>query len=351
MISSSRPPKLSKHPIPITFALVGAGHIGQRHATQIARCGTLTAVADILPEKARQLAENYGARSYPSLEALLDAGSPDVVVICTPNYLHAPQSILALQTGAHVLCEKPMCLVSADARAMISAAEKANRHLFIVKQNRFNPPVRLLHQMITEGRLGRLHSFQVNAIWNRPPDYYRNSGWHGQKAKDGGILFTQFSHFIDLLPWLFGPLATVDAYRDNYSLPNLLESEDTGVAILRMTSGVIGTLHYTVSAWSANVEGSLLALGEKGTIRIGGQYLNELDYFRVEGMETPSLPLGRPSNDYGFYQGSMSNHDKVYDELTKALFGEPFDLPSATEAARTVAIIEKILAANPSTPL
>jgi len=332
---------------PISFALVGAGHIGQRHATQIARCGTLTAVADILPDRAQRLATQYDAHPYPTLEALLNAESPNVVVICTPNYLHAPQSTLALEAGAHVLCEKPMCLTTQDAMAMISAAEKANRHLFIVKQNRFNPPVRLLHQMIADNRLGRLHSFQVNAIWNRPPDYYRNSGWHGQKAKDGGILFTQFSHFIDLLPWLFGPLEKVDAYRDNYSLPALLETEDTGVAILRMTSGVIGTLQYTVSAYAANVEGSLLVLGDKGTIRIGGQYLNELDYFRVEGMQTPSLPLGRPSNDYGFYQGSMSNHDKVYDELIKALAAESFDLPSAGEAARTVAFIEKILAANP----
>lgn len=338
---------MPKTATPISFALVGAGHIGQRHAAQIARCGTLTAVADILPEKAQRLAGPYGARSYPSLEALLEAGSPDVVVVCTPNYLHAPQSMLALQAGAHVLCEKPMCLTTPEARGMIGAAEKAGRHLFIVKQNRFNPPVQLLHQMINEGRLGRLHSFQVNAIWNRPPDYYRSSDWHGKRFKDGGILFTQFSHFIDLLPWLFGPLATVDAYRDNYGLPELLESEDTGVAILRMTSGTIGTLQYTVSAYSANVEGSLLVLGEKGTIRIGGQYLNELDYFRVEGMETPTLPLGRPSNDYGFYKGSMSNHDKVYNELIKALAGEPYDLPSATEAARTVALIEMILAANP----
>ncbi len=338
---------MSKVTPPISFALVGAGHIGQRHAAQIARCGSLRAVADILPEKARRLADAYGARSYPSLEAMLDAGSPDVVVVCTPNYLHAPQSILALTAGAHVLCEKPMCLSTREASAMIDAAALAGRHLFVVKQNRFNPPVRLLHQMISEGRLGRLHSFQVNAIWNRPPDYYRHSDWHGKRSQDGGILFTQFSHFVDLLPWLFGPLATVDAYRDNYSLPGLVETEDTGVAILRMTSGVIGTLHYTVSAYSANVEGSLLVLGEKGTIRIGGQYLNELDYFRVEGMVTPSLPLGRPSNDYGFYQGSMSNHDKVYDELIKAVATAPFDLPSAAEAARTVGIIEMIMAANP----
>jgi UDP-N-acetyl-2-amino-2-deoxyglucuronate dehydrogenase len=318
----------------------------------MARCGRLVAVADILPERASRLAARYGARPYPSAEALLAAAPSDVVAVCTPNYLHAPQSILALEAGSHVLCEKPMCLSSPDAEAMIAAAARANRHLFIVKQNRFNPPIRLLQQLIAERQLGRIHSFQVNAIWNRPPAYYKDSPWHGQKDKDGGILFTQFSHFIDLLPWLLGDVAEVRSFRDNFQLRGLMDGEDTGVAILRMTSGAIGTLQYTVGSYAANMEGSLLVLGEKGTVRIGGQYLNELDYFQVDGIAAPALPLTRPANEYGFYQGSMSNHDKVYDELVKALRGEPYDLPSAVEAARTVALIEMILTAssNPTLP-
>jgi predicted dehydrogenase len=312
----------------------------------MARCGILAAVADIDPGKAGRLAGQWGARAYSSFEALLHAEKPDCIAICTPNHLHAEQSILALRSGAHVLCEKPMSLSSPEAGAMIAAANTAGRHLFVVKQNRFNPPVLLLRQLLEERRLGAIHSFQVNAIWHRPPAYYEGSGWRGRKEKDGGILFTQFSHFIDLLLWLLGDLDAVHSFRQNYGLRGIIEGEDTGVAILRLTNGSIGTLQYTVGAFGANMEGSLLVLGEKGTVRIGGQYLNELDYFRVDGIPAPTLPLSRPANEYGFYQGSMSNHDKVYDHLVLALRGEPHQLPSAAEAARTVAFIEKLLAAN-----
>jgi predicted dehydrogenase len=331
--------------------LVGAGHIGERHARQMARCGLLTAVADIVPEKAQRLAQQWNARAYPSLETLLAAEKPQLVAICTPNYLHAPQSIQALEGGAHVLCEKPMCLTTREATAMIAASRRTTRHLWVVKQNRFNPPVRLLHDLLKDRRLGNIHSFQVNAIWHRPPAYYQQSDWHGRREKDGGILFTQFSHFVDLLVWLLGDIADVHSFHRNYGLRGIIDQEDTGVAILRLSNGSIGTLQYTVGAWNANMEGSFLLLGEKGTVRIGGQYLNELDYFRVAGMDTPALPLARPANEYGFYQGSMSNHDKVYDQLVRALNGEPADLPSAAEAARTVAFIERILSANPSSHL
>jgi UDP-N-acetyl-2-amino-2-deoxyglucuronate dehydrogenase len=312
----------------------------------MARCGVLTAVVDILPGKARRLAETWNARAYSSLDAMLAAEKPDCIAICTPNYLHAPQSIQALEAGAHVLCEKPMCLTTAEAKEMIAAAGRAGRYLFVVKQNRFNPPVQLLSQLLRDHRLGAIHSFQVNGIWHRPAAYYAQSDWHGRKEKDGGILFTQFSHFIDLLVWLLGDIEEVRSFHQNYGLRAIIEQEDTGVAILRLTNGSIGTLQYTVGAWGANMEGSFLVLGEKGTLRIGGKYLNELDYFRVEGMDIPSLPIARPANEYGFYQGSMSNHDKVYDQLVRALRGHSYDLPSAAEAARTVAFIERILSAS-----
>jgi UDP-N-acetyl-2-amino-2-deoxyglucuronate dehydrogenase len=314
----------------------------------MSQCGRLVAVADIRPEKARKLAAEWQANAYPDVETLLAAEEPDLVAICTPNYCHAPQAILALESGAHVLCEKPMCLTTAEAEAMIATATRTGRHLFVVKQNRFNPPVQLLHQLLQEHRLGPIHSFQVNGIWHRPPAYYEQSDWHGRREKDGGILFTQFSHFIDLLIWLLGDLEEVRSFRNNYGLRSYIDQEDTGVAILRLTNGAIGTLQYTVDAWGANMEGSLLVLGEKGTVRIGGQYLNELDYFRVAGMDAPILPLARPANEYGFYQGSMSNHDKVYHQLLRALAGESYHLPSATEAARTVAFIERIYSANSS---
>jgi len=333
---------------PIKFALIGAGHIGWRHAEQMARCGNLIAVADIVPERAEKLAEAFHTRAYGSLEALLVAEQPDVTAICTPNYLHAEQSIRALDAASHVLCEKPMCLHGAESAAMIAAARRSGRHLFVVKQNRFNPPVQLLHQLLQNGGLGRITSFQVNCVWNRPSSYYDGSDWHGKKEKDGGILFTQFSHFIDLIHWLLGDVREVRSFRDNFLLRGIIDEEDAGVAILRMSSGAIGSLYYTVGAYNKNMEGSITVLGEKGTCKIGGQYLNKLEYFCVEGMETPGLPTERPANEYGFYRGSMSNHDKVYDELLKALRNEDYHLASAVEAAQTVLLIEKIQAAAQS---
>ncbi len=329
----------------IRFALIGCGQIGYRHAEQIKRCGSLVAVCDPVSEKRTRFAGLYEAKPYAGPEELLSAEAPgniDVAVICSPNYLHAPQSIQALKAGLHVLCEKPMCIQGADADAMIAWAGEMDRHLFVVKQNRFNPPVRMLHRLLSEGRLGSIHSFQVNCFWNRPSSYYSGSGWRGKKEMDGGILFTQFSHFIDLLYWLLGDLRSAESYFGHFLDQPLPEEEDTGCSILRMENGAIGTLHYTVTSFDKNMEGSITVFGEKGTVKIGGQYLNELEYFCVEDMESPPLPASRPANEYGFYKGSMSNHDKVYDELIRALSGKPYDLPSAAEASHTVSIIEKI---------
>jgi UDP-N-acetyl-2-amino-2-deoxyglucuronate dehydrogenase len=332
---------------PIRFALVGAGQIGSRHAPQMVRCGVLTAIADIDVEKAVRLADIHAkdANVYPSLEALLAAESPDLVAICTPNWLHAPQSVLTLRSGCHVLCEKPMCLSTKEANEMLATARLTDKQLFVVKQNRFNPPVQLLYRLLREQRLGRVLSFQVNAFWHRPLEYYRGSDWHGKKDLDGGILFTQFSHFIDLLCWLLGELEVTCALQDNFLLKDHIEGEDTGIAVLKTRAGAIGTIHYTVAAWSKNMEGSITVLGEKGTVKIGGEYLNELDYFRVEGMETPVLASSRPAHEYGAYKGSMSNHDKVYDQLVNALRDQAHALASAEQAAETVALIEKIKSA------
>jgi predicted dehydrogenase len=328
---------------PIRFGLLGAGNIGRRHTVQMARCGILAAIADTVEAKAGELAGAFSARAYSSLDDLLSRESIDVLAVCTPNYLHASQSVKALHHGCHVLCEKPMCLTSTDADRMMDAAREAGRYLFIVKQNRFNPPVQLVSRLLSEGRLGRVFSFQVNAFWNRPAAYYQSSDWHGKKDLDGGILFTQFSHFMDLLQWMLGEVDTVQSVRGNFMLGDLLEGEDTGAVLLRMKNGAIGTLQYSVSAYSKNMEGSLTILAEKGTIKIGGQYLNELEYFAVEGMEVPAEPPMHPANQYGYYTGSMSNHDKVYDELVKALRCESFSLASAREAAETVRLIERIL--------
>ena len=326
----------------LQFAIVGCGRIAQRHAEHIHNKGKLIAVCDVVKEKAVSLAGKYGAKAYDSVNDLLEnEKSIQVVAICTPNGLHAEHAIRALNAGYHVLCEKPMALSSYDCGEMIKAAERMNKRLFAIKQNRFNPPVEAVKKIIDEGRLGKIYSIQLSCFWNRNPDYYHNS-WKGTLQLDGGTLYTQFSHFIDLLYWMIGDIKNVQAMMGNYAHKGIIEFEDTGVVILEFQNGAIGTINYTVNSHQKNMEGSLTIFGEKGTVKIGGQYLNELEYQDIEGYRIENLPEGNKANNYGNYQGSMSNHDKVYDNLIEVLQHNAAISTSSFEGLKTVEIIEKI---------
>lgn len=328
---------------PVRFAIVGCGRIAQRHAEQASGVGQLNAVCDTIPARAESLASTTGARAYTSLDALLAAEKEvDVASVCTPNGLHAKHAIAALRAGLHVLCEKPMAITSRECGEMIKEAERANRRLFIVKQNRFNPPVAAVRRAIDEGRLGQVYSVQLSCFWNRNREYYRDS-WKGTKHLDGGTLYTQFSHFIDLLYWMIGDIRAIEGFRGNYAHRGTIEFEDAGVVAIQFESGAIGTINYTVNSHERNMEGSLTIFGEKGTVKIGGQYLNELEYQNIDGYEIPNLPPGNKANNYGTYQGSMSNHDKVYANLVDVLTNGAAVSTGAFEGMKTVEIIERIL--------
>lgn len=326
----------------LKFGIVGCGRIAQRHAEHIHNKGVLTAVCDIVSEKAAQIADKYSAKAYLSIDEMLtEEAGMDVVAVCSPNGLHAEHAIKSLNNGFHVLCEKPMAISVQDCGRMIQAAERANKRLFAIKQNRFNPPVAAVKELLDAGKLGKLYSVQLNCFWNRNPDYYNNS-WKGTLKLDGGTLYTQFSHFIDLLYWMVGDVKNVQAFMANYSHEGIIEFEDTGAVILQFENGVIGTIHYTVNSYQKNMEGSLTLFGEKGTVKIGGQYLNELEYQQIEGYKIENLPEGNKPNNYGNYQGSMSNHDKVYDNLIEVLQRNAPITTSSFEGLKTVEIIEKI---------
>ena len=329
----------------LKFAIIGCGRIAQRHAEHIHSKAVLSAVCDIVPEKSAVLAEKFKANAYSSVEEMLQSGTAiDIVSICSPNGLHAEHSIKALNAGKHVICEKPMALTTDDCGRMIQAAEKHNKRLFAIKQNRYNPPVAAVKQLIDEDRLGKIYSVQLNCFWNRNEDYYKNS-WKGTKDLDGGTLYTQFSHFIDLLYWMIGDVKEVHAIMDNFHHRGIIEFEDTGVVTLRFVNGAIGTINYTVNSYQKNMEGSLTVFGEKGTVKIGGQYLNELEYQQIEGYKIENLPEGNKPNNYGTYVGSMSNHNLVYDNVIEVLENGGSITTSAFEGLKTVEIIQKIYAA------
>ena len=328
----------------INFAIVGCGRIAQRHAEHIKNTTSckLIACCDIDIEKADLLANKYSAKVYYTIQDLLKSKDIDIISICSPNGLHAEHSILGLESGKHVLCEKPMAISSFDCGRMMQAAEKSNKRLFIIKQNRYNPPVKAVKKLIEEGSLGNLFNIQLSCFWNRNENYYENS-WKGTSRLDGGTLYTQFSHFIDLLYYLNGDIQDVSGFSNNFMHQGIIEFEDTGVIALKFHNGAIGTINYTVNAYSKNMEGSLTLFGDKGTVKIGGQYLNELEYFDVENMESlPKMEVGNKANNYGEYKGSMSNHDKIYTNVRDVLLKNAQITTNMFEGMKTVEIIEKI---------
>lgn len=330
----------------IRFAIVGCGAIAARHAMHIQTYGQLVAICDILENKANVFSQQYRVPYYLSLEDLLyKEPAIDVVVICTPNGLHASQAIYALENGFHVLVEKPMALTVSDCERMMRAATRSGKQLFTVMQNRFNPPVRAVKQMLDNGSFGKLYSMQLTCLWNRDDQYYQNSPWRGTKDMDGGVLFTQFSHFIDLLYWFFGEVNIVKAIAENVAHENVTKIDDCGAVVLKFANGMIGTIHYSVNSFQQNREGSLAISGEKGMVKIGGSYLNTIEYASFKDAVIPELPAGTTANDYGTYRGSMSNHDQVYQSLVNALQdGEPF-YANTGDGLKTVEIIEKIYGA------
>jgi predicted dehydrogenase len=234
-----------------------------------------------------------------------------------------------------------MAITVVDCKNMIKAAEANSKKLFVVKQNRFNPPVVAVKELLVNEVLGKIYSVQLNCYWNRNANYYKDS-WRGTKNLDGGTLFTQFSHFIDLLYWFFGDLKNIWAITANLAHRGIVEFEDTGIVALEFQNGIVGGINYTVNSFKHNMEGSLTIFAEKGTVKIGGQYLNELEYQCLEKFEIRNLPQGNGPNQYGTYVGSMSNHDKVYENLVDVLFHKASMYADVWDGLKTVEIIEKI---------
>ncbi len=235
-----------------------------------------------------------------------------------------------------------MAIKVRDCERMISESEKANRRLFVVKQNRYNPPIVKLKKAIDKNILGNILSVQVNCFWNRSEQYYIESNWKGNKLLAGGTLFTQFSHFIDLMYWMIGDINDVYAITSNLAHKELIDFEDTGVVAFEFENGALGTLNYTVNSFSKNMEGSITVFGEKGTVKIGGQYLNVLEYQSIQNYKLQDVDENKLPNDYGYYQGSMSNHDKVYENVIDVLTQGGSVTTNAMEGLKTIQIIERI---------
>ena len=332
----------------IRFAVVGMGHIGKRHAEMVHRQAgcELVALADV--RSAAECGYEGSEPFYASLTELLaqHAGELDVLCVCTPNGLHAAQSLEAIEAGLHIVIEKPMALNRQDGEQVLHAALARGRQIFCVMQNRFSPPSVWLKDLLEAGTLGRIFMVEVQCFWNRDDRYYGKIPWKGTRELDGGTLFTQFSHFVDIMYWLFGDIHQIHSRFADYTHSHNTAFEDSGFITFDFVRGGMGCFNFSTSVHHQNFESSLTIVAEKGTVKVGGQYMNEVEYCDIEGYEMPELPPANPANDYGHYKGSAANHGYVFENVVEALSGGGHIATNALEGLKVVDIIERMYAAG-----
>lgn len=326
-----------------TFGIWGFGHIASRHVEAISSTGVGQVVAgyDIAETSCKNM-EGHGMDRIYRDEAAFLADPFRIAVICTPSGLHARHALAALKAGKDVVVEKPLALSVQDAESMLATARQEGRRLFLVKQNRFNPAVMAVRQLMQSGGMGKILSVSVNGFWNRPPAYYQNS-WKGTKALDGGILYNQFSHFIDLLIWFFGPLEAVAGIAANRHKGGAIEFEDVFTGLARTAEGAPVDMHFTVNAARHNMEGAITIFGAEATVKIGGNYLDELKYAAFENRETASrfeLEYERIKQVSSAFQG----HQAVYLNVRDTLEGRSREHVSPEDGMRCISFIASLYA-------
>jgi UDP-N-acetyl-2-amino-2-deoxyglucuronate dehydrogenase len=305
---------------PIRLALVGCGRISRNHFDVITRNPDLqlVAVCDSVRERAETAGSEFGVPAFTGLEQMLADVPCDAVVVATPSGLHPQHGILAARAGRHVISEKPMAISLAAADALVQACDDHQVHLFVVKQNRLNPPIVLLKRAIDRGRFGRIYMANCTVRWTRPQDYYDQAPWRGTWEFDGGAFMNQASHYVDLIQWLVGPVESVMA--KTATLARRIEAEDSGVAVLKFRSGAIGTIEVTMLTFPRNLEGSITILGEKGSVKIGGTAVNKVEHWQFADYDDDDKLVEQaatnPPSVYGF------GHEGYYRNVVAVLRGE-----------------------------
>ena len=302
------------------IALVGCGRISRSHFDAIGRVDglSLVGVCDVVVERARAAGEEFEVPWFRTAEELLAAVECDVVAVCTPSGLHPAHGTIAAKAGKHVIVEKPMAISLAAADELVRACDTAGVHLFVVKQNRLNPAIQLLRRAIDKERFGRIFMANTTVRWSRPQEYYDQAPWRGTWEFDGGAFMNQASHYVDLIQWLVGPVESVMA--KTATLARRIETEDSGIAILRFRSGALGAIEVTMLTYPRNLEGSITILGERGTVKIGGTAVNRVDHWQFAEYDDDDKLIEaaatNPPNVYGF------GHEGYYRNVLSVLRGE-----------------------------
>jgi UDP-N-acetyl-2-amino-2-deoxyglucuronate dehydrogenase len=322
----------------IRFALLGCGRIAQNHFSAIQHHenhAELVGVCDINPVAMAEAVKTSGAKAFNSLTEMLANCDADVFILTTPSGLHPDQAIQIAQAGRNVITEKPMATRLADGKRMVKACDQAGVRLFVVKQNRRNATLQLLKKAIEQKRFGKIYMVNLNVFWTRPQSYYDQGAWRGKWEYDGGAFMNQASHYVDLIEWLIGPLESLQAY--TATLERDIEAEDTGVISLRWRSGALGSMNVTMLTYPKNLEGSITILGEKGTVRIGGMAVNEVQHWEFSEPDPDDEKVKEASYEttsvYGF------GHPLYYDNVIKVMRGEAEPETDGREGLKSLEVI------------
>ena len=326
----------------LIIGIAGLGNIGKKHLNLLLQ-NPLVKVVSICDTDKKQNPELADISFTTSFDELLKNDSIQLINICTPHNLHTAMSIAAMKAGKHVLVEKPMCLTTADAKKMVAASKKYNRKLIVVKQNRYNQPVLAVDELLSKNKLGKIIEAHCHVLWNRNDAYYQ-SDWRGKKATEGGALFTQGSHFIDLLIHWLGKINKATTWKG--TLAHRIAIDDSGSSTVEFENKTIGKIIWSNNVYQKNYEGSITLFGEKGTVKIGGQYLNTIEYWHVKNTPPPLINHTEtiaPNLYNSGYQGSSSHHHLVFnDVIDLILHGKNVPLVQGDEAIACIAAIEKI---------
>ena len=324
----------------IGFGVLGLGHIGQKHCLHIIE--NPNAILVDTADTNNQLRFNQFS-NVQTIETLIQNPEIDVINICTPNGYHAEHAIQSLNAKKHVVIEKPISLSTEECNLIQQASLKNNKLVFCVMQNRFSPPSLWIKSVVDQNLLGEIFSIQINCFWNRDDRYYTPNHWHGNLKLDGGPLFTQFSHFIDLLYWLFGDIQITHANFQNFNHQHSTQFEDSGLVSFNLKNGnTLGSINYSNSVYDKNFESSISIIGQNGSVKLGGQYMNEITYCHIKNYELPEIASSNPPNHYGNYIGSAANHPYVIQNVINTLQDLETPHTEFLEGAAVVQIIENI---------
>jgi UDP-N-acetyl-2-amino-2-deoxyglucuronate dehydrogenase len=334
---------MRNYPAPVTdrrirIALAGCGRIAKNHFAAMRTHEDrvkLTGVCDVDPAALAAAAQETGAAPFSSLRAMLAGCEADLVVLTTPSGLHADQAVEIAASGRSVMTEKPMATRWHDGLRMVKACDDANVRLFVVKQNRRNATLQLLKRAVEQGRFGRIYMVNINVFWTRPQEYYDSAAWRGTWEFDGGALMNQASHYVDLLDWLIGPIESIQGYTATQA--RRIEVEDSAVLSVKWRSGALGSMNVTMLTYPRNLEGSITIIGEKGTVRIGGVAVNEIQKWEFSEPHPDDERVREASYEttsvYGF------GHPLYYDNVIRVLRGEAEPETDGREGLKSLEVL------------